>query len=113
MKEIKAVIKQARLYEVLSALRDIPGMPGFIVSETRAYPGTHADPRSQSHGIDAIDSRVMAKIECVVLDEKAPLVVEAIARAAHTGDPGDGKIFVLEVQEAVKIRTGERGEEAL
>lgn len=113
MKEIKAIIQPSRLYPVLTALRDIPEMPGFTVSELRGFPKGHADPQSRSHGIDAMDSFEMTKIECVVPDEIARAVVDAIARAAHTGNPGDGKIFVYDVEDAVKIRTGEHGEQAI
>lgn len=113
MKEIKAIIQPARLYSVLTALRDIPDMPGFTVSEIRGFPRGHADPRSPSHGIDAVDSFELVKVECVVPDAKAYAVVDAVARTAHTGNPGDGKIFVTDVEDAVSIRTGERGEEAI
>lgn len=113
MKEIKAIIQPGRLYTVLTALRDIPDMPGLTVSEIRGFPRGHADPRSPSHGIDAVDSIELAKVECVVPDQKADAVVNIIAGAAHTGNPGDGKIFVSDIQDAVKIRTGERGEKAI
>jgi nitrogen regulatory protein P-II 1 len=113
MKEIKAIIQPSRLYSVLTALREIPGMPGLTVSEIRGFPRGHADPRSQAHGIDAMDSVEMVKIECVVPDERVSAVVDAITRAAHTGNPGDGKIFVSEVSNTVKIRTGEHGEQAI
>lgn len=113
MKEIKAIIQPARLYSVLTALRDIPELPGVTVSEIRGFPRGHADPRSSSHGIDAVDSFDLVKVECVVPDEKVDAVVDAIARAARTGNPGDGKIFVLDVQDAVSIRTGKRGEDAI
>ena len=113
MKEIKAIIRPARLYAVLTALREIPGMPGFTMSEVRAFSGAHPDPRSRSHGIDAIDSFELTKIESVVSDDKVSVVLEAIARAAHTGNPGDGKVFVYEVRDAVNIRTGEHGEKAI
>lgn len=113
MKEIKAIIQSGRLYPVITVLRDIPEAPGFTVSEVRGFPHGHADPLSRAHGIDAIDSLEMMKIECVVSDEKAEVVVEAIRKAAHTGTPGDGKIFVYDVADVIAIRTGARGEEAL
>lgn len=113
MKEIKAVIQPARLYSVLSALRDLPDMPGLTVSELRGFPGGHSDPRSRSHGIDAVDSFEVMKIECVVNDALAAAVVETIEKAAHTGNPGDGKIYVYRVDEVVQIRTGKRGDEAI
>ena len=113
MKEIKAVIQPARLYSVLMALRDIPSMPGFIVTDARAFPRGHPDARSRSHGIDALDSFELSRIECVVSDSLAPLVVEAISRSAHTGNPGDGKIVISVIEDIVKIRTGQHGEEAI
>lgn len=113
MKEIKAIIQSGRLYPVISALRDIPGTPGFTLSEIRGFHRGHADPLSRSHGIDAIDSSQMMKIECVVKDEKLELVLEAIRKAAHTGTHGDGKIFVYDVNDVIAIRTAARGEEAL
>ena len=113
MKEIKAVIQPSKLYSVLMALREIPSMPGFIVTDARAFPRGHPDARSQSHGIDALDSFELTRIECVVPDDLAPPVVEAISRAAHTGNAGDGKIVISAVEEIVKIRTGQRGEEAI
>jgi nitrogen regulatory protein PII len=113
MKEIKAVIQPSRLYSVVTALRDLPGLPGLTVSDVRAFPRGHAEPRARSHGIDAVDSFQMVKIECVVADEHAQVVVETISRAAHTGNPGDGKIFVYDIQDVVAIRTGLRGEEGL
>lgn len=113
MKEIKAIIQRDRLYAVMTALRDLPEAPGFTMSEIRGFPRGHADPLSRSHGIDAIDSFEMMKIECVVSDEKAEIIVEAIRKAAHTGTGGDGKIFVYEVADAIAIRTGARGDEAV
>lgn len=113
MKEIKALVQPARLYSVLMALRDIESMPGFIISDIRAFPRGHPDEHSQSHGIDALDSLEMMKIECVVGDDLAPLVVEAIAGAARTGNPRDGRIVVGAVEEVIKIRTGQRGEDAI
>lgn len=113
MKQITAIIQPARLYSVLTALRDLPGMPGLTVSDVRGFARGHADPKSRSHGIDAVDSFEMTKIECVVPDEISSNVIETIAREAHTGNPRDGKIFVSDVQDVVGIRTGERGKEAV
>jgi nitrogen regulatory protein P-II 1 len=113
VKEIKAIIPPERFYAVLIALRSLPGIPGFTTTEVRGFPKGHADPGSPSHGIDAVDSVALIKIECVVPEEKASLVVEAITQAAHTGNPGDGNIFVYDVRDAIKIRTGQRGEEAI
>ncbi|HEV8335700.1 MAG TPA: P-II family nitrogen regulator [Candidatus Polarisedimenticolia bacterium] len=113
MKEIKALIQPSKLYDVVMALHRIPSMPGFITSDIRGFPRGHADPESQSHGIDAIDSFEMMKVECVVPDSLAPLVVETIARVARTGYSRDGRIIISAVEDAVKIRTGQHGEEAV
>ena len=113
MKEIKALIRPPRLYDVIVAVRELPEAPGVTVSEVRGFPRSdEVDPR-KSGTIDLFDSFEMTKIECVVPDDKAELLVETIARAAHTGNSGDGKIFIADVQEVVKIRTGERGKEAV
>lgn len=113
MKEIKAIVKPERLYAIISGLRDIPGMPGLTISEIRAFPRGHSDPRSTSHGIDAMDSFEVTKVECVVTDAMVGAVVETIAKAARTGTTGDGKIYVSKVDEVVQIRTGDRGEDAI
>lgn len=112
MKEIKALIRPARLYHVIVAVRGLPGVPGLTVSEVRGFPRS-GEQSPRGNGIDLFDSFEMTKVECVVSDEAAPIVVETISRAAHTGNSGDGKIFVYDVEDAVKVRTGERGEEAI
>ena len=109
MKEIKAIIQPFMLDRVLSALEGIDGVPGAIVSRVEGWGRSPAE-RRQEAGHEFAHK---AKIELVVSDALAPLVLETLARAAHTGNVGDGKIFVSEVVEAVRIRTGERGEEAL
>lgn len=106
MKQITAIIQPSRLYDVLDTLRDFAGAPGVVVTESRAFPRGHADPRSPSHGIDAIDSFPVVRLEAVVPDWLVASVVEKIRLAAHTGNPGDGKIFVLPVDDAIAIRTG-------
>ena len=111
MKEIKAVIQPGKLYTVLTALRDIPSMPGFIVTDARAFPRGHPNARSESHGIDALDSFDAVKLECVVDDSLAQLVVKTIVDAAHTGNPGDGRVVVAEIEQIVVIRTGRRSED--
>jgi nitrogen regulatory protein P-II 1 len=113
VKAITAIIQPARLYSVLTALRDLPGMPGLTASDVRGFARGHPDPKSKSHGIDAVDSFEMIKIECVVPDEISATVIETIMGQAHTGNPQDGKIFVSDVQDVVAIRTGLRGKEAI
>jgi nitrogen regulatory protein P-II 1 len=113
VKAITAIIQPPRLYSVLTALRELPGMPGLTASDVRGFARGHPDPKSRSHGIDAVDSFEMIKIECVVPDAISAQVIETIVAQARTGNPGDGKIFVADVRDVVGIRTGLRGEEAI
>ena len=85
MKEVKAIIDPSRLYDIVQALRGIPSMPDFAVSEVRIFPrgGTCVQPHG--HGTDAIDSVEALKIECVVPEELVPGVVDAVQRSAGTG----------------------------
>jgi len=103
MKEIKAIIKPFQLEKVVDALRPIPRLPAVTISP--------------AHGLSAergtFEQVVKTKLEIIVSDGLVEPVVRAILGAAHTGNSGDGKIFVLPVEEVVKIRTGQRGEEAI
>jgi nitrogen regulatory protein P-II 1 len=113
MKEIKAIIQPYMLDHVCDALTEIEGLPGLTVSQVLGF--------GKSRAVDA--EKVVreggrafarkAKVEVVVTDDMASSVVEIIARAAHTGKPGDGKIFVYEVSDVVRIRTGEHGAAAI
>lgn len=113
MKEIKAFIRPTRLYDVIAAVRELVGVPGLTISEVRGFPRFGEKPGERSGGIDLFDSFEMSKVECVVRDDDVSQVVDAIARSAHTGNSGDGKIFVYAVEDVVGIRTRERGENAL
>ncbi len=113
MKEIKAFVRPTRLSEVIAAVRELEGVPGLTISEVRGFPRFGDKPGDRSGGIDLFDSFEMSKVECVVQDEAVSRVVDAIARSAHTGNSGDGKIFVAAVEDVVRIRTRERGEDAL
>ena len=112
MKEIKAIIQPFMLEKVLDALRGIEDLPGLAVSEIRGFR------RTRGRAADAVaDSPVnyvkMTKIETVVNDALVEKVVRVIEESARTGNVGDGKILVYEVDEVVRIRTGERGEAAI
>ena len=109
MKEIKAIIRPERLSTVLQALHDMPQLPGVTVSHVRGF-GRQFPPEKGGETFAAVD---MAKLEIVVPTELAMEVVGTIERAAHTGHVGDGKIFVLPVEHAVKVRSGERDGRAL
>lgn len=113
MKEIKAIIQPYMLDRVCAALRDIEGLPGMTVSQVRGW--------GKSRAVNARDTveeggcifAKKTKLELVVAAALAPKVVAAVTEAARTGNPGDGKIFVYDVQEVIKIRTGESGKEAI
>lgn len=109
MKEIKAIIQPFMLDRVLSALEAVEGLPGAIVSQVQGW-GRSPAGRAREAGHDFA---FKSKLEIVVPDEVAPKVVKTIAQAARTGNMGDGKIFVYEVAEVIRIRTGERDEEGL
>ena len=103
MKEIKAIIRPDRLPGVLHALHAMPDLPGVTISTVRGV-GRRSPPEAGEQAFDQVE---MTKIEIVVSAAIADDVVRAIERAAHTGRVGDGKIFVISVEHAVKIRSGE------
>jgi nitrogen regulatory protein PII len=112
MKMIKAVIKPFKLDEVRDALTKI-GVEGMTVTEVRGF-GRQKGHTELYRGAEyVVDMLPKIEIELVVPDGRVELVVEAIRKAANTGRIGDGKIFVTAVVDAIRIRTGERGDEAL
>ena len=112
MKKIEAVIKPFKLDEVKTALSQI-GVQGLTVSEVRGF-GRQKGHKEQYRGTEyTVDLVPKVKIEVVVGDNSAAAVVEAIARAARTGEIGDGKIFVSALEGVTRIRTGEKGEAAI
>lgn len=113
MKEIKAIIQPFMLPRIVEALREIEGLPGLTVSEVRGFGKQQAVDGSGQVSDSYVDFTPKAKLEIVVADHLAERVVEVVQKHAHTGNPGDGKIFVYPVEEVVKIRTAERGEAAI
>ncbi len=112
MKKIEAVIKPFKLDEVKEALNDI-GVQGLTVSEVKGF-GRQKGHTELYRGTEyVVDFLPKIKMEIVVSNDIAAKVVETITEAAKTGRIGDGKIFVLPVEEVVRIRTGESGTEAL
>jgi nitrogen regulatory protein P-II 1 len=112
MKKIEAIIKPFKLDEVKDALNDI-GVQGMTVSEVKGF-GRQKGHTELYRGAEyVVDFLPKIKIDVVVRDDLVGRVVEAIQTAAKTGRIGDGKIFVIPVDEAIRIRTGERGEEAM
>src|SRR5262245_50374423 len=112
MKKVEAVIKPFKLDEVKNALSKI-GVQGLTVSEVRGF-GRQKGHKEQYRGAEyTIDFVPKVKVEVVVADATVASVVDAITRAARTGEIGDGKIFVSTLEEAIRIRTGGRGESAV
>jgi nitrogen regulatory protein P-II 1 len=112
MKKIEAVIQPFKLEEVKEALKAI-GIDGMTVTEVRGHgrqKGHKEVYRGQEYQVDLLPK---VKVEMVVASGRADEVIKAVATAAKTGKIGDGKIFVYEVAEAIRIRNEERGETAL
>jgi len=112
MKQITCVIKPFKLDEVREALAEV-NVTGLTVTEVKGF-GRQKGHTELYRGAEyVIDFLPKVKIEVVVEDSLADNVVEAIENAARTGRIGDGKIFVFEVEEAIRIRTGDRGADAI
>ncbi len=112
MKKIEAIIKPFKLDEVKEALHEI-GLQGITVTEAKGF-GRQKGHTELYRGAEyVVDFLPKVKLELVIEDHLAESAVEAIQRAAHTGRIGDGKIFITNVEEAIRIRTGERGPEAI
>ncbi len=112
MKKVEAIIKPFKLDEVKTALADI-GVAGLTATEVKGF-GRQKGHTELYRGAEyVVDFLPKVKVEVVVSDQLVGRVVEVIERAAKTGRIGDGKIFVVPVEEVIRIRTGERGEEAL
>ena len=112
MKKIEAIIKPFKLDEVKNALTKI-GVQGMTVTEVNGFGRQKGHTESYRGTEYAIDFLPKCKIELIVTDELVNQVVETIERAAKTGKIGDGKIFLLPVEEVIRIRTGERGRDAI
>ena len=112
MKKIEAIIKPFKLDEVKEALHEV-GVSGITVTEAKGF-GRQKGHTELYRGAEyVVDFLPKVKLEIVVDDDLAPRVVEAIAQAAQTGRIGDGKIFVIPVESALRIRTGERDSDAI
>ena len=112
MKLIKAIIKPFKLDDVREALSEI-GVQGITVSEVKGF-GRQKGHTELYRGAEyVVDFLPKVKVETAVADDKVEEVIEAIRGAANTGKIGDGKIFVMPLEQAIRIRTGESGDEAL
>ena len=112
MKKIEAIIKPFKLDEVKEALQEV-GLQGITVTEAKGF-GRQKGHTELYRGAEyVVDFLPKVKVEVVLADENAEAVIDAIRKAAQTGRIGDGKIFVLNVEEAIRIRTGETGADAI
>ncbi len=112
MKKIEAIIKPFKLDEVKEALQDI-GIQGLSVTEVKGF-GRQKGHTELYRGAEyVVDFLPKVKIEVVLADDQADAAIETIIAAAKTDKIGDGKIFVSDISQAIRIRTGEAGDEAL
>ncbi|MEO1199457.1 MAG: P-II family nitrogen regulator [Pseudomonadota bacterium] len=112
MKKVEAIIKPFKLDEVKEALQEI-GLQGITVTEAKGF-GRQKGHTELYRGAEyVVDFLPKVKIEIVVPDDAIDTATEAIQRAAQTGRIGDGKIFISPIEEAIRIRTGERGGDAI
>jgi nitrogen regulatory protein P-II 1 len=112
MKKIEAIIKPFKLDEVKDALNEV-GLKGITVVEAKGF-GRQKGHTELYRGAEyVVDFLPKVKLEVVLEDNLVERAIEAIQRAAHTGRIGDGKIFVSSIEEVVRIRTGERGADAV
>lgn len=112
MKKIEAIIKPFKLDEVKDALQAV-GVKGLTVTEVKGF-GRQRGHTEVFRGVEyQVDFVPKVKVEVVVDSDLAPAVVDAITQAAQTGKIGDGKIFILPLEDVVRIRTGERGIDAI
>ena len=105
MKKIEAFIKSHRLDELILTIQEIEGLKGLTVTEAKGFGRGRPD--------GSRNLRTSTKIEIFCADEMTDMVVAAIEKAAHTGLRSDGKIYVIPVEQTVRISTGERGENAV
>ena len=112
MKLVMAVVKPFKLDDVREALSDI-GMQGITVTEVKGF-GRQKGHTELYRGAEyVVDFLPKVKIEVATTDDQVDQVIEAISKAANTGKIGDGKIFVVNLEQAIRVRTGESGNEAL
>ena len=110
MFEVKAIVRLDRQEDVIAALHALPDLPGLTVSMVEGV-----GRRRPGDSVEAADygRATMTKIEIVVGEDRVTEILDAVKISAHTGRPGDGKVFVSRVEQAVRLRTGETGLNAL
>lgn len=113
MKEVKAIVRPSKLLEVTEELQNIAGLPGVTVSEIKGFGKRSARNVKDKSVYELVEFVAYLKLEVVVADEMVDEVVKVIQKYSHTGNPGDGKIFVSTIDDVIKIRTNERGNDAI
>ncbi len=112
MKKVEAIIRHFKLEDVKNALSE-QGIQGMTITEVRGF-GRQKGHTEMYRGTEyAVDFVPKVKVEVVVADDGLQTVIDTILRTAQTGQIGDGKIFISDLQESIRIRTGERGGQAL
>ena len=111
MKIITAIVQPFMLSKVAGALKQIAGFPGMTLTDARGFGRRQSAHEEHSMHIDEFHEKV--RIEIVTGDELVERIVRTIAETAHTGNHGDGKVFVSAIEQAVRIQTGETQEQAL
>ncbi len=112
MKKIEAIVKPFKMEDVKDALAEI-GVEGMTVSEVKGFGRQKGHTEIYRGSEYTVDFLPKVKFEIVLTDDRAQRAVEVISRAARTGKIGDGKVFVSQVEQAIRIRTDERGAEAI
>ena len=112
MKKIEAIVKPFKLDDVKEALNEI-GIQGMTISEVKGY-GRQKGHKEIYRGAEyVVDFIPKVKIEIIVDSDRAEKVIETIQKSANTGKIGDGKIFVFSIEEVIRVRTGEKGKDAI
>ena len=112
MKKIEAIVKPFKLDDVKEALNEI-GIQGMTISEVKGY-GRQKGHKEIYRGAEyVVDFIPKVKIEIIVDSDRAEKVIDAIQKSANTGKIGDGKIFVFSIEEVIRVRTGEKGKDAI
>jgi nitrogen regulatory protein P-II 1 len=112
MKKVEAIIKPFKLEEVKDALGDV-GIEGMTVSEVKGFGRQKGHTEIYRGSEYTVDFLPKIKVEIVLPDDRVAAAVQAIVKTARTGKIGDGKVFVLPIEEAVRIRTEEKGDAAI
>lgn len=112
MKMITAIVKPFKLDDIREAVADI-GIQGITVTEVKGFGRQRGHTELYRGAEYVVDFLPKTKVELAVADDRVDTVLEAIAKAAHTGKIGDGKIFVAPIEQAIRIRTGETGADAV